>query len=103
MKPALLILAFLLLGGTAEGQSKKHKVLTALEHLALGAGTEVAVSQAAGGPQKYQAGLLASGIVAGFKEGADAVAGRDTKKQAFLHAITIIGGAGIAALAYHKK
>jgi hypothetical protein len=68
----------------------------ALEHLALGSGTEVAVSYAAGGPRKYGAGILAAGLVAGFKEGADAVAKRDTKKEAAFHALTIVAGAGIA-------
>jgi len=70
-------------------------------HFALGAGTELAVSQAAGGPRKYGAGILAGGAVGAFKEGADAQAGRDSKKKAALHAFTILAGAGIAAAAKH--
>jgi len=72
-----------------------------LEHLAIGAGTEVGISQAAGGSQKYTAGLLAAAGVAGFKEGADAWAGRDTKKQAAWHALSIVLGAGIAVAIKH--
>jgi hypothetical protein len=72
-----------------------------LEHLAIGAGTEVGISQIAGGAGKYPAGISAAAIVAGFKEGADASSGRDTKKQAAFHAISIVVGAGIAALVKH--
>jgi hypothetical protein len=74
---------------------------TVFEHLALGAGTEIAVSQAAGGSKKYGAGILAAGIVAGFKEGADAVAKRDTKKEAAIHALTILAGAAVAVVVKH--
>lgn len=81
----------------AQPSSKLKKVLTVVEHLALGAGTQLAVSYAAGGPNKWPAGLVAAGIVAGFKEGADAVAKRDTPKQAAIHALTILAGAGVTA------
>lgn len=77
------------------------KIAKPLEHALLGAGAEISVSQAAGGAQKWQAGLLAAGITAGFKEGADAVAHRDTPKRAALHAVEIVIGAGAAALAWH--
>lgn len=67
----------------------------------LGAGTEVAISQIAGGPKKYAAGVSAAAIVAAFKEGADAEAGRDTPRQAAWHAFSIVLGAGIMAAARH--
>jgi len=82
-------------------RSRSHAVLRFLGHLAIGAGTEVAVSQVAGGAQKWPSGIVATGAVAGFKEGADAQAGRDTRKQAVWHALTILAGAGIAAAIKH--
>ena len=104
MNRAIIGVSMLLLAvPAAHARPKWKKVLIhAAEHVALGAGTEVAVSQVAGGPRKYWAGITAAGIVAGFKEGTDAVAGRDTKKQAAWHALTIMAGAGIAAAARHK-
>ena len=79
----------------------KHRpgifLLKFIEHAAIGAGVEIGISQAAGGSQKYVAGLLAAGTVAGFKEGSDARSGRDSKKQAAWHAFSILVGAGIAA------
>ena len=53
----------------------------------------------AGGDSKWKAGIAAAGLVAAFKEGADAVAHRDTRKQAAWHAFSILVGAGIAAAA----
>jgi hypothetical protein len=104
LKASSLALA-LFIASSAHAQirpAKSHEVRNAFLHLGLGAGVEIGVSQAAGGPQKYGAGLLASGLVAGFKEASDAIAGRDTKKQAIFHALTIVAGAGIAAAAWHK-
>jgi hypothetical protein len=70
-----------------------------LGHLAIGAGVYSAVS----GPidWKWYPGTIATGAVAGFKESADAIAGRDTKKQAVIHALTILAGAGAVAIAKH--
>jgi hypothetical protein len=75
--------------------------LTFLEHLALGAGSQGTVQAIAGGRTKYAAGLSATALVAGFKEGADATAGRDTKKQAVFHALSILSGAAIVAASWH--
>jgi hypothetical protein len=75
------------------------------EHLAIGAATEIGISQLAGGPQKYTAGLVAVATVASFKEGTDALdpdkTTGDTKKQAAFHAATILVGAGIMAAIRH--
>lgn len=76
--------------------------MTFAEHLALGAGTEAGISAIAGGGKKYPAGLTAVAVVAAFKEGADAVAGKDSKKQAAWHALSIVLGAGIVAGAWHR-
>jgi hypothetical protein len=98
----IVFLAAVLASHPAAPAPKAHPALTFIEHLALGAGTEIAVSQVAGGPRKYGAGLLGAGITAGFKEGADWQAGRDTKKKAIRHFLMIALGAGIAAAAWHK-
>ena len=66
------------------------------EHLALGAGAELGTSRAAGNFRNWPPGLVAVGLVAGFKEGADAISGRDTKREAIFHALSILAGAGIA-------
>jgi hypothetical protein len=83
-KATILLLIFLLLVPTSI-QAKPHpKLKAALKvagHLAIGAGTEIAVSRIAGGPQKWPAGLVAAGAVAGFKEGSDALSGADTSGQ----------------------
>jgi hypothetical protein len=79
----------------------KSTLLKVAEHVSIGVGVEIAVSRTAGGPGKYPAGILAAGVVAGFKEGSDAVAGRDTRGQAAWHAFCILAGAGIAAAAKH--
>jgi hypothetical protein len=55
----------------------KNTLLKFLEHAGLGAAVELGISQAAGGSSKYGAGVLSAGVVAGFKEGSDAIAGRD--------------------------
>jgi len=103
MRALILSLALLAWVPQTHATPKWKKVLVRVaEHVAIGAGTEVAVSQVAGGARKWPAGLVAAGAVAGFKEGSDAVAGRDTKKQAALHALTIVAGAGAAILAKHK-
>jgi hypothetical protein len=96
----LLLLSLLLCSIQSPAQSMR-KVLRTVEHLAIGAGVEIGVSQAAGGSRKYAAGLIAAGAVAGFKEGSDAVAGRDTKKMAAIHALTILAGAGFAVAVKH--
>ena len=71
------------------------------EHLGIGAGTEVGISELAGGPQKYAAGITAAALVAAFKEGSDVRAHRDTKRSGFVDALEIIAGAGIAAAIRH--
>ncbi len=68
----------------------------------MGAGTEMVVAQAADSQSKIAPGILAAGIVAGFKEGADAVARRDTKRMAAWHAFSILLGAGISAAAWRR-
>ena len=82
---------------------KPHKLVRFIGHLAIGAGTEAGISAIAGGPRKWPAGLTAATVVAAFKEGSDAVAGRDTRKQATVHALMIVAGAGIVALAWHGQ
>lgn len=72
-----------------------------IEHMALGASIEIAVSNRAGGPQKYQAGLLAASLVASFKEGADVLGHKDTKKSAALDTSEILAGAVAAAGVRH--
>ena len=79
----------------------KSTLLKVAEHVSIGVGVEIAVSRAAGGPNKYAAGIIAAGAVAGFKEGADAIAGRDTRGQAAWHAATILAGGVIAAAVKH--
>lgn len=92
-----LLIVVVLCCSLCEAQGWKKRLLTAVEHISLGAGVEIGVSRLAGGPNKYTAGIVAAGLVAGFKEGSDAVAGRDTKKQAACHAFIQIAGAGLAA------
>ena len=70
-------------------------------HLALGAAVEPGIAAIAGGRQKYAAGLSAAALVAAFKEASDALAGRDTRKQAAWHAFSVLLGAGIVAGAWH--
>jgi len=102
MRAIILCLALLAWVSPAHAGPKWKKVLVrVVEHVSLGAGTEIAVSQTAGGPKKYLAGISAAGIVAVVKEGSDVIAGRDTKKEAAWHALTIVAGAGIAAAARH--
>jgi hypothetical protein len=97
----ILILILLCCPIPSHARNWKCILRTTAEHVSLGAGVEIGIAQAAGGPHKYAAGLLAAGAVAGFKEGADAVAGRDTKKQAIWHAFSVMAGAGIAASVRH--
>jgi hypothetical protein len=96
-----LVAILLLCSIPSPAQGVKKFLRRAAEHVSLGAGVEIAVSQVAGGAHKYPAGILAAGLVAGFKEGSDAVAGRDTKKQAAWHAFCILAGAGSAAAVKH--
>lgn len=96
-----LIALLLILSLPCAAKSKKKFFVTLAEHVSLGAAVEVGVSQVAGGPQKFEAGLLAAGLVAGFKESADAIAGRDTRKQAAIHALEIVAGAGVMAAVRH--
>lgn len=95
------LVVLLLLCSVCSAQNVKRTLLKIAEHVAVGAGVEIAVSRTAGGPGKYPAGIVAVGLTAGFKEGADAVAGRDSKKMATWHALTILAGAGVAAAASH--
>jgi hypothetical protein len=97
----LLLVSLLLCSVQSPAQHVKRNLLRVVEHVALGAGVEIAVSRTAGGPGKYPAGIVAAGAVAGFKEGADAITGADTKKMAVWHALTILAGAGIAAAVKH--
>jgi hypothetical protein len=96
-----LVLFLLLCSLPCHARHVKSTLLKVAEHVSLGVGVEITVSRVAGGPNKYAAGIVAGGLVAGFKEGSDAVAGRDTKKQAAWHAATILAGAVIAAAAKH--
>jgi hypothetical protein len=50
---------------------------------------------------RWYPGIIAAGATAGFKEGADAVADRDSRKMAILHALTILAGAGAVAAFKH--
>jgi hypothetical protein len=61
------------------------------------------VSGASGKFSNWPPGVVATGFVAGFKEGADAVAHRDTKKQAIFHALTILAGAAAMAWGVHES
>jgi len=100
---ALLTLLPLLLAAPAAAAPRWLRATAKVAgHLTIGAATEIGVSQAAGGAEHWPAGLLAAGAVAGFKEGSDAVSGRDTRKQAVWHALTIVAGAGISAAAWHR-
>jgi len=80
--------------------SSKHSFARFLEHVAIGAGVYATVSGTAG--WKPVPGLLGAGLIAGFKESSDAIAKRDTKKQAAFHAVSILIGAGITAAIKHK-
>ena len=97
-KKAVLV-AILILNG-AGAQARPHPKLKAVarvaEHLAIGAGVQFGVQRAAHG--QWQPGLIAAGAVAAFKEGTDALDGRDTKKMAALHALTIFAGASVVAV-----
>ena len=102
---SLLVMCLLSSHVSAQGPHYKKFFVHLGEHLALGAGTEVGISQLAGGPQKYTAGIVATGAVAGWKEGTDALdkdrKTGDTKKQAAWHAFSILAGAGIVAAIRH--
>jgi hypothetical protein len=97
----MLLLSLLLCSVPSPAQHIKRNLLKMVEHISVGTGVEIAVSRTAGGPNKFVAGIVAGGLVAGFKEGADAVAGRDSKKMAAIHALYILAGSGIAAAASH--
>lgn len=97
----LCLLLYLTAPAFAQPRHYKKFFTHLAEHLALGAATEIGVSQLADGPSKYAAGIVAAGVVAGFKEGTDARDKRDTKKQAAWHAFSILAGAGIMAEARH--
>jgi hypothetical protein len=96
-----LMVLLLATSAQAKPHPKLKAVLKVAGHLAIGAGTEIAVSRIAGGPQKWPAGLVAAGAVAGFKEGSDALSGADTSGQAATHAATIVLGAVIPILIKH--
>jgi hypothetical protein len=81
----------------AKPHPKLKAVLKVGEHLLLGAAIQTGVTYAAGGPHSdnaLRAGAASCLLVAGFKEGSDALAGADTSKQAFIHASTIAIGCG---------
>lgn len=103
MKPLLVgFLVLLVFSAPLQAQSHKKAILKKLaEHVSLGAGIELGMSEIAGGKHKYPVGLSAAALVAGFKESADAIAGADTRKQAAWHATCIMIGAGIAAGVRH--
>lgn len=69
--------------------------------MALGAGSYAGMGAIAGSQHRWQVGISGTALMAGFKEGADAEAGRDTTKQAVFHALSILAGAGIVAAAWH--
>lgn len=98
MKPAIVLAALLLAPGCEAKPNIKKGLLTVIEHVSLGAGTQAAVSYTANAQHpNWQAGLVGVGIMAAVKEGSDVVSGRDTKKQAAVHALTILAGAGVVA------
>jgi len=102
MTKKVILVAILILNGAGAAQAKPKlkTVVRVAEHLAIGAGVQLAVSQAAGG--RWQPGLIAAGAVAAFKEGTDALDGKDTRGMAALHALTILAGAGITAVATER-
>lgn len=74
------------------------------EHILLGVGTYVAVSEvsrAGGDRTPYWPGLLATALVAALKEGTDAYNGSDTNLEAAWHAASIVGAAGAVAAVRH--
>jgi hypothetical protein len=79
----------------------KKTLLHAFEHVTLGAGIEIGTSQAAGGANHVAVGMTSTAIVAGLKEYADYQTGKDTFKMTIIHALEVVGGAGIAAGAWH--
>jgi hypothetical protein len=97
----LLLLSLLLCSVPSPAQHIKRNLLRIAEHVAIGAGVEIAISRAAGGANKYTAGIIAGGAVAAFKEGSDAICGADSKRMAAIHALTILAGSGIAAAVKH--
>jgi hypothetical protein len=97
----LLLLSLLLCSVPSPAQHIKRNLLRIAEHVAIGAGVEIAVSRAAGGPHKYAAGIIAGGAVAAFKESADAICGADSKKMAAIHGLTILAGTGLAVAVKH--
>ena len=80
---------------------RKAEVVRLAEHMAIGAGTEVGISQLAGGSQKVTAGVTASAAVAVAKEGSDYHNKKDSLKMAVIHALEIMAGAGTAVLIRH--
>lgn len=72
-----------------------------VEHLLLGAGCYGALYAIAGSGRQGAVAGSGCALVAGAKEGSDAYAGRDTRKQAVIHAITILAGAGAVAAFKH--
>lgn len=82
----------------AAPHSIKKLLVKVAEHVSLGAATELGVAHAgARRHADWAAGLVAVGVVAAAKEGSDAIAGRDTIRQAAWHASMIALGGGIAA------
>lgn len=71
------------------------------EHLAIGAGSYAALGALAGPDRRWRVGLSGAALVAGWKEGTDAYNGKDSRKMAIFHALTILGGAGIVAAFWH--
>ena len=93
----LIVLEMLVTSATAQPHKQLKGLIHFGEHLALGAGTEVAVSLIAGRPHGWAAGLASTAVVAAVKEGTDAYSGRDSKNMAAFHALTILAGAVVAA------
>lgn len=98
-----IVAILLLLSLPAEARGVKKALLKVAEHVALGGGVELGMSQVAGGSsaRRVAVGLSSAALVAGWKEGSDAVCGSDTKKQAAWHAATQMLGAGAAAAIKH--
>lgn len=83
----------------AQRHPHRHALVHFAEHVALGVGVELGISQIAGGGpnRRMAAGLSSAALVAGFKEGSDAISGRDTRREAAWHAFSQMIGAAIAA------
>ena len=99
MNVRVILVITILLSGCVH--PRKAEVARLAEHMAIGAATEVGISQLAGGSQKVAAGVTAAAAVAVAKEGSDYHNKKDSLKMAIIHAIEIVAGAGAAVAIKH--